>query len=114
MQLSKVCVTDTLIQQTLCQLTLTKAPGSSATAPVAGRKRRRNRWSDTPPVSASATITADIASTSTADAAIAAVMATFSESAVTMGQQQQLGGTGGQNLSPEQFQQIKEQIEVSY
>lgn len=113
-----------LVLQTLCQLFLIEAPGSSTTALLAGRKRRRNRWSDAPPSGSPGASAADgmastsaavgTVSTSAADAAIAAALASLSERGAAMqGQQQQLAGTGGQNLTPEQLQQIKEQIEVS-
>lgn len=56
------------------------------------------------------------ASTSTpaADIAIATAMASFSETRQGQQQQQPLAATGGQQLTPEQLQQIQEQIEVSH
>jgi hypothetical protein len=40
-------------------------------------------------------------------------MATLNERAASLGGQPQQSEAGGQNLTPEQLQQVKEQIEVS-
>lgn len=102
-----------LVQQASCQLVLNKAPGAPATgtstaSQIAGRKRRRNRWSDAPP-----TVSDDSAAAmSSGDATIAAAIASLRSNPITAGGQQHQVGSGG-HLTPEQLRQVKEQIEVS-
>lgn len=109
-------------QQTHCQSLLPKAPGSSPAPQVAGRKRRRNRWSDAPP-----SASGDGGSTTDTAVAGSASAAALDWPAAAAWQQQLLGGTGappvggqqlgadtgGQQMTPLQLQQITEQIEVS-
>lgn len=83
-----------------------EVPGSS-TGQLAGKKRRRNRWSDAPPTMSSGDVSA---SAKTEDAVVASASAPSTGCPVPPGQG---GGSGaGQQLTPAQLQQIKEQIEV--
>ena len=75
---------------------LSASPSSSSQ--IAGKKRRRNRWSDAPPPQA--TLSED-------ERAIASAMASFSEEAPAAPQ-----GMAHQCLTPDQLQQMEEQIEV--
>ncbi len=92
-----------------------QSPSSSAVAaPVltTGKKRKRSRWSDAPPIAPPVVPAPPIPPTALSgdDAAIAAVMASFSSvSPATTG-----AGGSGQQLTPAQLIQIQEQIEVSW
>ena len=91
---------------------------------LAGKKRKRSRWSDAPPSapppSESKTSSGGGAATSTNDdALIATAMASLGEPSSSLGPQPQPVGqavtnTGGQQFSQEQLMQIKEQIAVQH
>ena len=86
------------------RVSVPKAPGTS-TPPVAGKKRRRNRWSDAPPSES-----LPVVPTPSQHLEMAGVATSLN---VTPPLPSGQSGTGGQELTPLQLQQIKEQIEVS-
>lgn len=85
------------------------------TSQLDGKKRKRSRWSDDPVSTASSgpVSTANSGPVSADAAAIAVAMASFSESPGPVGLRGGSLDTGGQQLTPAQLEQVKEQIEVS-